>query len=399
MVLGILITIAFVGYNQLQPSPPAPSEGGAIETQTFPRERWENLPEIFILDEAETLNSCSVFVFRIRYVGPEFANLQLFWDSQTILIEQLDSGQKFTVELASDYVRSESTFDYVRFEVEFCLCEPTSSDCRVIEGTLEFYLEKFGDTLQPLTFPPGETYAALSYLEREAVVAEVVRRLRGEGYFEKVVGFGYTEKGFEVLFEDEADPRVLTIIREVTGDLPLDILENAEVIIDRLAEFSEAVRKITSDSISLEIESYVSGKKLMIDRNDPEFEEILQFLSDASAVRVVSKTQLVDNQAVEVTIPYPYGIFLTFRSKDEAEVWFNSVSSGELWFESDEAIYNVSVNPSLNDVLNQLLSGASAAPQPPQSTVPIATIIIIIVMVAVVVAALGFLAIRKIEKP
>jgi len=38
-------------------------------------------------------------------------------------------------------------------------------------------------------------------------------------------------------------------------------------------EFSEAVRKVTSDSISLEIESYVSGRKLMIDRNDPEFEE------------------------------------------------------------------------------------------------------------------------------
>jgi len=116
-------------------------------------------------------------------------------------------------------------------------------------------------------------------------------------------------------------------------------------------------------------------------------------------VRVVSKTQVVDNQTVEVTIPYPYGIFLTFKSKDGAEVWFDSVSNGELWFESDEAIYEVSVSPSLNDVLNQLLSGASAAPQPPQSTVPIATIVIIIVTIAVIVAALGFLAIRKMEKP
>jgi len=41
---------------------------------------------------------------------------------------------------------------------------------------------------------------------------------------------------------------------------------------------------------------------------------------------------------------------------------------------------------------------ASAAPQPLQSTVPIATIIIIIVMIAVVVAVLGFVAIRKMEK-
>lgn len=41
---------------------------------------------------------------------------------------------------------------------------------------------------------------------------------------------------------------------------------------------------------------------------------------------------------------------------------------------------------------------ASAAPQQPQSNVPIATAIIIIVMVAVLVAVLGFVAIIKMEK-
>lgn len=262
VVLGTLSTIAFVGYNQLQPSPSASSEEGGVETQTFPRERWENLSEIFILDEAGALNSCSVFVFRIRYVGPESANLQLFWDSQTMFIERLDPGQMFTVEVASDYVRSESTFYYVGFEVELCLCEPTSSDCRVIEGTLEFYLERFGDALQPLTFPSGERYAALSYLEREAVVSEVVRRLRREGCFEKIVGFGYTGKGFEVLFEDEADPRVLTIIRGVIGDLPLDILENAEVIIDRLAEFNGP--RFTGSLEGLRLEVVLSSSSVKI---------------------------------------------------------------------------------------------------------------------------------------
>ena len=262
MVLGILSTIAFLGYNQLQTSPPAPSEEGAIEAQGFSRERWENLSEILILDEAGTLNSCSVFVFRIRYVGPESANLQLFWDSQTMLIEQLDPGQKFTIEVASDYVRSESTFYYVRFEVELCLCEPTSSDRRVIEGTLEFYLERFGDTLQRLTFPPGERYAALSYLEREAVVAEVVRRLKGQGCFDRIVGFGYTGKGFEVLFEDEVDPQVLTIIREVIGDLPLDILENAEVITIVAAEFNGP--RFTGSLEGLRLEVVLSSSSVEI---------------------------------------------------------------------------------------------------------------------------------------
>lgn len=78
---------------------------------------------------------------------------------------------------------------------------------------------------------PGERYARLSYLERDWIVDEVVRRLRVEGYYRKIVGFGYGKNGFAVDFEDEADPRVLAIITEVIDDLPLEVHENAEVVV------------------------------------------------------------------------------------------------------------------------------------------------------------------------
>ena len=35
------------------------------------------------------------------------------------------------------------------------------------------------------------------------------------------------DEGFEVLFKGKADPNVISIIREVIGDLPLKIYENA----------------------------------------------------------------------------------------------------------------------------------------------------------------------------
>ena len=76
--------------------------------------------------------------------------------------------------------------------------------------------------------PPGEDkYAALSDQEKQRIVDEVWSRLKAQGYTEQIVGWGYTDEGFEVLFRGKADPNVISIIREVIGDLPLKIYENA----------------------------------------------------------------------------------------------------------------------------------------------------------------------------
>jgi len=55
-------------------------------------------------------------------------------------------------------------------------------------------------------------------------------------------GLGYTDEGFEVLFKGKADPNVISIIREVIGDVPLKIYENAtckELSIPGLEEGAE----------------------------------------------------------------------------------------------------------------------------------------------------------------
>ena len=70
-------------------------------------------------------------------------------------------------------------------------------------------------------------YATLSDQEKQRIVDEVWSRLEAQGYTEQIVGWGYTDEGFEVLFKGKADPDALSIIREVIGDLPLKIYENA----------------------------------------------------------------------------------------------------------------------------------------------------------------------------
>jgi len=76
--------------------------------------------------------------------------------------------------------------------------------------------------------PPGEDkYAALSDQEKQRIVDEVWSRLAAQNYTEQIVGWGYTDEGFEVLFKGKADPNVISIMREVIDDLPLKIHENA----------------------------------------------------------------------------------------------------------------------------------------------------------------------------
>ena len=70
-------------------------------------------------------------------------------------------------------------------------------------------------------------YVTLSDQEKQRIVDEVWSRLKAQGYTEQIVGFGYTDEGFEVLFRGKADPNALSIIREIIGDLPLKIYENA----------------------------------------------------------------------------------------------------------------------------------------------------------------------------
>ena len=72
-----------------------------------------------------------------------------------------------------------------------------------------------------------EKYATLSDQEKQRIVDEVRSRLESQGYTEQIVGWGYTDESFEVLFKGKADSKIISIIREVIGDLPLKIYENA----------------------------------------------------------------------------------------------------------------------------------------------------------------------------
>ena len=120
--------------------------------------------------------------------------------------------------------------------------------------------------------------------------------------------------------------------------------------------FSEAVRKVTSKALRVKIGEAYSNKTKVLDRNVPEFHEILHYLKIASPVRVVQKITVTDHKTVHITIPYIYGIIFLFQLEDGTEVWFNSQDTTILWYESQEAIYKVAVDPNLHTLLTQVLT-------------------------------------------
>ncbi len=121
-------------------------------------------------------------------------------------------------------------------------------------------------------------------------------------------------------------------------------------IIEPVDEFALTVAKVNQDSTSVEITEWTTGKKSALTTHNPDFTKILQFLSASTTKQVTSKSATVVENGKTVTvprtIPYPMGFIMTFDLKDGSKVKFN-VTSDNIWFETDEAIYQASVSPDL----------------------------------------------------
>lgn len=123
-------------------------------------------------------------------------------------------------------------------------------------------------------------------------------------------------------------------------------------------DYFSAVLLLESDAIRVEIYfPDTSSNRVIIEREDPRFSEIIQHLKNCISGSVTQKTKvIVENgvtETVHLTIPYAYGHFLDFKLKDGTIMHFNV--SDEVWFETEETIYNAIYEPAFKDFLNTIL--------------------------------------------
>ena len=95
----------------------------------------------------------------------------------------------------------------------------------VIAGMICGVAGYIGYTL--LRAPSEKSFHSLSEADKQRFVDAVTSRLEDRGLMDKIVGFGWTKDGFEILFKEKSDPQIIAIVREVIEELPLNVIENA----------------------------------------------------------------------------------------------------------------------------------------------------------------------------
>jgi len=104
---------------------------------------------------------------------------------------------------------------------------------------------------------------------------------------------------------------------------------------------------------------------------------MLQFINASTVIQTTTKTATTIENGKTVTIqrtdPYPMGYIVKFYFQDGSQVKFN-VTSDNIWFETDAAIYQASVSPDLYSLLKEFITKYPAinlgGPIPPPIPTP-----------------------------
>ena len=123
-------------------------------------------------------------------------------------------------------------------------------------------------------------------------------------------------------------------------------------------EWREVVNLLLANSKKLEIEHCVTDARASIDEEDPMFKKILDFIESSTLKKATKKVIVIENRTCYVTIPYPYGYFLTFELRNGSKLKLNVVPEGTIWFETETTIYEVNVSSGLLEIIKGALSEA-----------------------------------------
>lgn len=146
----------------------------------------------------------------------------------------------------------------------------------------------------------------------------------------------------------------LILVTPLVGCMPMP----APTPTTTLNEYALSVARLQGSS-SVRITEWTTGKIATLAAYRPDFTKMLQFINASTVIRTTTKTATtIENGktvTIQRTVPYPMGYIVKFYFQDGSQVKFN-VTSDNIWFETDAAIYQASVSPDLYSLLKEFIT-------------------------------------------
>jgi len=109
------------------------------------------------------------------------------------------------------------------------------------------------------------------------------------------------------------------------------------------------------------VESFSTGQRTLIARDDNLSGQIFSFLQASSVRKVTSKVSVIDGETQTALVAYKYDLFLYFELGNGSSVKLDLVGN-TIWYEDEFSAYEVDINPNMFGLVDEFLLAHSNLP-------------------------------------
>lgn len=118
-------------------------------------------------------------------------------------------------------------------------------------------------------------------------------------------------------------------------------------------DLGTAVVDTVNSATELTVTAYSNNQKVTIEKSDAGFDKIINYFANSVPERTQPRYQEINGKQEEVQIPYVVNFNLSFKLSDGTKLVFD-YGYDKIWFTTKDMLYAGTVDPGMNDVLQQI---------------------------------------------
>jgi len=125
------------------------------------------------------------------------------------------------------------------------------------------------------------------------------------------------------------------------------------------SSWEDTVDLVLEKASAVEVRNVTGHVIAHFNRGEPGFDAAVNLIKNAKVVRQQPKKTIMEGRTVEVTIPYPWGIFLDFKLGSGLSIRFDYLPEGRIWFETQDFIYELVTREEDAQAWNRLIASST----------------------------------------